>query len=187
MRSNDYCGAGRLDRKAQVMGFQETSPGTWEWVPVRDIWISLDLRSDRTTIFSKLGVGARSAAMVAWKQDITLHHAIRQGDMHLFLTSITERNRNQMDIQGALVEITQCEDKYTDTTFPAIVTEQYHHHVQLDPQATNIIRHVLVTPKPIQLILGRLVEVGGETWNILTSQTLDPYKNEYVIERMIDL
>ena len=122
------------------------------------------------------------------RQPLTLEHALNWKGQHCFITSITPWGLNHIKVEAALVEITECENKYRAVKFPGIITEEYHRHEQLEPQAINTLRHVLVTPKCIELTPGKLVEVGDENpWNILTAHLLDPRKNEYIIERVKDL
>ena len=48
-------------------------------------------------------------------------------------------------------------------------------------------QRVLVTPKAVRLAPGKLVEVDGVPWPITTPYELDPHKNEYAVERTVDL
>ena len=53
--------------------------------------------------------------------------------------------------------------------------------------SANELGLVLVTPKPITLRPGSLVEVRGAAWEVLVAHELDRYKNEYEIGRRVDL
>ena len=79
----DYIDAGKLNKAAQVLELRETAPGVWEWTPVRRAWASITFQS-KTNLFSKVGIGARDAAVIVRRQPLTLHHALRWGDTHLF-------------------------------------------------------------------------------------------------------
>lgn len=199
-----YLGAGKLDKPAQVLECQETGAGVWEWVPVRRIWAYMDLQQ-KTNIFSSIGVGARDASIVIWRQPLTLHNAIRQGETHFFLTSITERNRNQLDVKAALCEpvvLTAKPKARTGRdelnrpivaqqprfTFPGVLTELYHRNAADEIYRAETLQRVLVTPKAIQLRAGDLVQPEAETpYTVRQVLDLDPYKNEYVIERQEDI
>ena len=201
---SDYYGAGRLDKPAQVLDLQKTGENSWEWVKVRSIWVSADFRS-RSNIFSKISVGARDASLVAWKQNITLHQAIKLGDNHLLLTAITERNRNQIDIRAAIcypIALTAKRQAQTgrDTmnrpvvepqevfTFPGILTELYHRNEPDGVFRTEKLQRALVTGKAIALRAGDLVQSDEENvYVVRQAMDLDPYKNEYVIERQEDV
>ena len=70
----DYIDAGKLNKAAQVLELRETAPGVWEWTPVRRAWASITFQS-KTNLFSKVGIGARDAAVIVRRQHLTLHHA----------------------------------------------------------------------------------------------------------------
>ena len=97
-----YIGAGRLDQPLEVLELREASAGVWEWVALRRAWGQVE-QTAKTNLFSKVGVGARDAAVVLRTQPLTLHNALRWKGQHLFLTSITRRDRNHLDVASALV------------------------------------------------------------------------------------
>lgn len=177
--------AGQLRERPELLTLTQTDTG-WEWTPTRKIWAAAELTT-RKNLWSVHGIGATGVSFTLRRQTLTLGQALRWKGQHCFITSIAPFGRNHITVEAALVEISQCEDKYTGTMFPAAMTEEYRRHEQEEPYATNILRHVLVTPKCIELIPGRLVEVDGESWHILTAHLLDPNRNEYVIERVVDL
>lgn len=179
-----YVGAGSLSRPAKVLELRETSAGTWEWVPTRRAWASIELRS-RTNLFSKVGVGARDAAIVVRRQRLTLHHALSWNGTHFFLTSIVSMGRNHLDVGAAVVTPTRCISE--GVTFPGVLTEKYAGHTQEEPMSVNTLRLVLVVPKAITLRPGCLVEFRGANWEVLVPHELDEYKNEYEIGRTVDL
>ena len=88
----EHIDAGKLDKPAQVLELKETGAGVWEWTPVRRAWASITFQP-KTNLFSKVGIGARDAAVVVRRQPLTLHNALCLGEQHLFLTSITDRGR----------------------------------------------------------------------------------------------
>ncbi len=63
----DYIDAGKLNKAAQVLELRETAPGVWEWVPARRTWASITLQP-KTNLFSKVGIGARNAAVIVRRQ-----------------------------------------------------------------------------------------------------------------------
>ena len=77
-----YIGAGRLDQPLEVLELRQTSEGTWEWVPIRRAWALVE-QTSKTNLFSKVGVGARDAAIVLRTQPLTLHHTLRWKGQHL--------------------------------------------------------------------------------------------------------
>ena len=100
----DYIDAGKLNKAAQVLELRETAPGVWEWTPVRRAWASITFQS-KTNLFSKVGIGARDAAVIVRRQPLTLHHALRWGDTHLFLTSIVPMGRNHLEVDAAVIKV----------------------------------------------------------------------------------
>lgn len=196
-----YIGAGKLDQPLEVLELRETAAGVWEWVALRRAWAQVE-QTAKTNLFSKVGVGARDAAIVLRRQSITLHNALRWRGQHLFLTSITQRDRNHLDVAAALVEPVTCTAQgYTTkvgegnrpqkverdpVTFPGVLTEKYVKYEQEDTFAKARRGLVLVTSKPIQLREGDLVTVqdgpAAAVYNVQVCHVLDAYKNEYEME-----
>lgn len=196
-----YIGAGKLDQPLEVLELRETSAGMWEWVAARRAWGQVE-QTAKTNLFSKVGVGARDAAIVLRTQPLTLHNALRWRGQHLFLTSITHRNRNHLDVAAALVEPVTCTAQgYTTkmgegnrpqkvetdpVTFPGVLTEKYVKYEQEDTFAKSRRGLVLVTAKPIRLREGDLVTVqagpAAAVYNVQACHVLDEYKNEYEVE-----
>lgn len=178
-------GAGEMRDRPDVLELVQTESG-WEWQKLRRTWATAEI-STRKNIWSVHGIGATGVIFLMRRQALELEHALQWQGHHCFITAITPHGRGHIQVEAAIVEIKQCENKYEGLSFPAIMTEEYHRHEQLEPYAINTIRHVLVTPKCIKLQPGKLVRVDGDDWPILTAHTLDPYKNEYIIERTVDL
>lgn len=178
-------GASNLRERVAVLELQSTEGG-WDWAPVRKTWAGVEV-TGKSNLFSKVGVGARDAALALRKQPLTLHNAIRWRGEHLFLTSIVENKPGWLDVRAARVEAVMCRAEVQweppGGTFPAVLTEKYLRHEQLEPMALNTLTYVLVTPKPVVLSHGGLVEADGRTFEVLVGHTLDPYKNEYEITR----
>ena len=197
---NGFVGAGALSERLEVLELRETSSGVWEWVPVRRAWAQV-AQTAKTNLFSKVGVGARDAAVVLRRQPLTLHQALRWKGKHLFLTAITCRDRNHMDVAAALVDTVEvlCQ-RYTtvlgpdnrpekqalpELVFPGVVTERYVRYAPEETYAKAKCGLVLVTPKVIQLKEGDLVTLRtgpvAAQYNVQTRHVLDEYKNEYEI------
>ena len=185
-----YIGAGKLDQPLEVLELRETSAGVWEWVAVRRAWGQVE-QTARTNLFSKVGVGARDAAVVLRTQPLTLHNALGWRGQHLFLTAVTRRDRGHLDVAAALVELVECradaDERGDGTRFPGVLTEKYAKWDQPEPYSVNQLTYVLVTPKGIVLQRGGLVAVAGINYEVQVAHTLDPYKNEYEIVRTEDL
>lgn len=73
-------------------------------------------------------------------------------------------------------------------TFPGILTEKYILNEAEEVYRTITCQRVLVTPKAIPLRPGDLIRPQGESpYTVRQVMDLDPYKNEYVIERQEDV
>lgn len=197
---SSHIDAGKLNQPLKVLELRETGSGVWEWVPLRTAWAQVE-QTARTNLFSKVGVGARDAAVVIRRQSLTLHNALRWGERHLFLTAITQRGRGHLDVSAALVEVVRCRAQRTqetvgqagrpvpnqvlDLTFPAVLTEKYARHEPQETYAQVESCFVLVTPKVIALKAGDLVTVqegpAQAEYQVKAPHILDEWKNEYEI------
>lgn len=195
-----YIGAGRLDQPLDVLELRETAEGVLEWVAHRRAWAQVE-QTAKTNLFSKVGVGARDAAIVIRRQSLTLHQALRWKGQHLYLTSVTERDRTHLDVQAALVTVVTCsaqryatgmgqgnrpvKQELPSQTFPGVLTEKYVRYEQEDTYAKARRCLVLVTPKAITLKEGDLVTVkegpAAAVYNVQACHVLDEFKNEYEI------
>lgn len=179
---------------------QEKAAYTWEVRRVCWGGVSFD---ERSNLFSSVGIGARGASIVIRPDRLlTLHGAMRLGDQFLFLTSIVlSDDRSRQEIRAAVCEPMTLTARPQDRTgrdaynrpvavsvpsftFPGILTEKYFRNEADDVYRAEVQQRVLVTPKVIVLRAGDLVQKGNETpYTVRQVLDLDPYKNEYVIER----
>ena len=182
----DYIDAGKLNQPVQVLELRETAPGVWEWTPVRRTWASITFQS-KTNLFSKVGIGARDAAVIGRRQALTLHYALRWGDTHLFLTSIVPMGRNHLEVDAAVVRVEtvrqMAERDAVVQTFPGVLTEKYVRHGQEWPMSVNELGLVLVTPKAVTLPPGGLVEARGGEWGVQGPREEGAVKNEVEVGR----
>lgn len=185
MATSELIDAGSLDERVVVLHLSQEGQA-YNWKQSRLTWAKAEL-STKTNVYSVHGIGAAGVTFTMRRQPMTLANALLWRGQHCFITSIVPAGRLHWKVEAALVVVSQCEDKYTGTTFPAIMTEKYLGHQQLEPQAINTLRHVLVTSKAITLTPGRLIEVDGTSWPIQVAHLLDPWKNEYELERTVDL
>lgn len=180
---------GRLSDRVEVLSLLKTTreDGTaYTWEPVRLTWAQTELMT-RTNVYSVHGVGAAGVSFTMRRQPLDLDSALRWKGQHCLITAIRPLGRMYLTVEAALVVLSQCRNPRTGEAFPAVVTEKYVGHQQLEPMAINKHQRVLVTPKAVRLIPGKLVEVDGVPWPIKTPYELDPHKNEYAIERTVDL
>ena len=185
--------AGQLRERLEVLELtrsEEDGVETWSWETVRRTWAKADL-SDKTCLFSSVGIGARRVVFTLRRQDLTLHQAFRWKGRHCFLTSIVPDGLDHLTVTAALVELCSCVGNANKTprgpAFPAVLTEKYLKHEQETPMAVNTLTYVLVTPKAAALEPGSLAEVDGVPYEVQVAHTLDRWKNEYEIVRVVDL
>lgn len=179
--------AGQLRDTLQVLELREDPEGGWSWQTVGTVRGQVEL-TVKKNLFSSVGIGARGAELILRRQPITLHDALLWGRQHLFLTSILPEGRLHLRVEAALVETVECRSEGgRGVSFPGILTEKYLKWEQPEPYSVNRLTYVLVTPKPIQLRRGGLVNVAGTNYEVQLAHTLDPYKAEYEIVRTEDL
>lgn len=193
---------GRLSDRVEVLSLQDVSKldappipdapepepvaSQWAWERVRLTWAQAELMT-KTNVYSVHGLGAAGVSFALRRQPLTLANALRWRKQHCLITAIRPLGRNYLTVEAALVVLSRCRNPRTGETFPAVMTEKYVGHQQLEPMAVNTHRRVLVTPKAVRLVPGPLVEVDGVEWPITTRYELDPHKNEYELERTVDL
>lgn len=182
---------GSLNERMEVLELRNTaqadaSAPTWEWETVRRTWAAYEL-ANRPNVYSVHGIGAAGVTFAMRRQVFSLNSALLWRGQHCLITAIRPLGRLYLSVDAALVVLSQCRDPRTGAQFPAVMTEEYVRHQQLEPMATNGHRRVLVTPKVVRLRPGPLLEVDGTEWPVVTAYELDPHKNEYVLERTEDL
>ena len=198
--------AGKLREWVDVLALRETGIRAWEWTVIRRVPAQIT-QTGRTNLFSRVGIGARDAALVLRRQPLSLHNALRWRGQHLFLTAITERGRLYMDASAALVGAVPCtaearthtvgagnrpeDNEPTRWSFPAVLTERYVRYERDESYATAETGYVLVTPAPVDLPEGALITVGEGpakgVYELRGRHVLDRYKNEYDLTRRGDV
>lgn len=196
-----------LNEKVEILSLiQDETTNDLAWHPVRKCWASVEIDTQRN-LFSVVGVGTRGATVVI-RPDLrlTLHQAIRWNGEFLHLTSITlDKERDRQTIQAALCNpVTLTADpqdrtgrdemnrpkvvKQASFSFPGILTELYHGNAADEIYRTDTLQRVMVTPKAVVLRAGDLVHPENEApYTVRQVLDLDPWKNEYVIERQEDI
>ena len=181
--------AGKLNQKVTLLELTQTESG-WEWSSKGTRYASV-IPGTGKTLFSSVGIGANTLEIKMRSCPISLHNAFLWRNEHCFISELRPdpESNGHLIVRAATVAVSQCAFSPADggKQFPAVLTEKYLKHEQDMPMARNVLTYVLVTPKPIELKPGRLVQVGDEVCHILTAHTLDPYKNEYEIQRECDL
>lgn len=176
--------------------------GNLAWAPSGACWASVKVDTYRN-LFSAIGVGTRGATVIIRPHlRLTLHQAIRWRGEFLHLTSILlNREQDRQEIKAAICQNVTLTAKpqartgrdalnrptkveQASFTFPGILTEKYFRNEADDFYRAEVQQRVLVTPKEIQMRAGDLIQNGKEApYTVRQVLDLDPYKNEYVIER----
>lgn len=195
--------AGMLRERVELLGLVEKDGG-WEWVRYAEVWAGVEL-TGKNCLFSKIGIGARAAELTLRRRALTLHQAARWRGRHLFLSEITEPERGWLSVQAAAVEVTECTGRHREATvdrdrgnrpvrtvgppftFPGVLTERYVRYEREETHATAGVGLVLVAPKPVVLDEGDFVDALGARYYVTAVHPLDPWKNEYEIERREDV
>lgn len=178
----------------------------YRWETERSVWASA-IPDERINLFSSAGIGVRGTVFTV-RHDAarTLHNAYCWNGKHCFLTAIRaeEPARGFDTVKAAVCESVTLTARPQDRTgrdalnrpvavavpgftFPGILTERYFRNDAEDVYRAELQQRVLVTPKPIALRAGDLVQQDTEPpYTVRQVLDLDPYKNEYVLERRWD-
>lgn len=191
MSKTEAVEVGRLSERLEVLELRNAAQAdapapAWEWETARRTWAAYELAT-RPSVYSVHGLGAAGARFILRRQGLSLDSALRWRGQHCLITAIRPLGRLYLTVDAALVVLSRCRNPRTGETFPAVMTEEYVRHQQLEPMSTNEHRRVLVTPRAVRLRPGPLVEVDGVEWPVATAYELDPHKNEYILERIVDL
>lgn len=180
---------GRLNERVEVLELVKTtdeSGSAYAWEAVRKTWAQAEL-SARPNVYSVHALGAAGVSFTLRRQPLDLDSALFWRGQHCLITAIRPLGRLYLAVEAALVVLSRCRNPQTGEEFPAVMTEEYVRHRQLEPMAENCHRRVLVVHKGVKLRPGSLVTVDGVEWPVMTGYELDPHKNEYVLERTRDL
>ena len=162
----DYIDAGKLNKAAQVLELRETAPGVWEWTPVRRAWASITFQS-KTNLFSKVGIGARDAAVIVPGVSPHSHHALRWGDTPPAF-DLHRAIRNHLEVDAAVVRWRrwQMAERDAGTDLSGGAHREVRPGGQEWPMSVNELGLVLVTPKVVTLRPAGSRRVGrcGRSW-----------------------
>lgn len=180
---------GDLKERVQVLAL-ETSDQSVRWLCCRTVWGNVQPMTTQT-VFARAGVSAPGVQIVLRRQALRMTNALRWRGQHIFITDVRPIGDGHLLVTGALVALSKCVKDVNlpggGLEFPAVLTEKYLRHDQLEPYATNTITYVLVTPKTIHLTRGALVKVNHVNYEVQLAHVLDETKNEYEIVRTEDL
>lgn len=195
--------ANELRQRVELLALRfDGEHNSWYWEVQKTLWAGVNFEEKRN-LFSSIGIGARSANIVIRAQrELTLHQAMRLGTQFLFLTAIVlSDDKRRQDIRAAVCESVTLTARPQSRkgrdgnnrptaievpafTFPGILTERYFRNEEDEFYRAEMQQRALVTPKTVVLRAGDLIQQEGETpYTVREVLELDPFKNEYVIER----
>lgn len=182
---------GDLRERVEILTCGQNADGTeMAWRTERSVWANVQPSTART-IFSTAGLSAPGVEILLRWQPLERTQAIRWRGRHVYITDIKPRDLSHLLVTGAVVPVSQCvadvHEGFAGLKFPAVMTEKYLQHDQLEPYAINIITYVLVTPPDVELQRGGLVQVDGTAYEVQLAHVLDSTKREYEIVRKEDL
>lgn len=182
---------GDLRERVEILTCGQNADGTeMAWRTERSVWANVQPSTART-IFSTAGLSAPGVEILLRWQPLERTQALRWRGRHVYITDIKPRDLSHLLVTGAIVPVSQCvADVHAGSgtlRFPAVLTEKYLKHEQLEPYAINLITYVLVTPPDVELQRGGLVQVDGTAYEVQLAHVLDSTKREYEIVRKEDL
>lgn len=183
-----FDGAGQMTSRIQILALQKQGIA-YSWQAIKAEWAATEL-STKKSIFSEVGIGARSVIFTLRHQSLTMHQAFLRNGQHYFLTSIIPLNRLYDTVEAAEITPITAElyrNKAVVSSFPVCLTEKYLGHTQKEPYAETDDLLVAVTPKVIVLQPGDLLKINDQWYPVLICHTLDPFKNEYEIQLRKDV
>lgn len=167
------------------------APGEGEawgrWVCCRTAWAKV--RDDgHRTIFSSVGLSAETKLFTVRAPAPCPGQVILWRGGSYYVTAAETVQQTWATATTAAVHPVQCAMEGGAGEFTAFVTEPYERHDRpTDPYAVNVERRVLVTAKNVALRPGRLVSMDGALWPVRAAHLLDAVKNEYELERVVEL
>ena len=196
--------AGRLQQSVELLELVEVD-GNFSWEVMRRSAAAVPKSklSSQTlrSRFSAIGKTVEPIVLQLRRQPLTLDHAIRYKGQHCHLTKLYDEERIYLTVEAGIVRVETCmvykspedeealfpADYEPDFSFPAAVTEKYGRWEEERPMSSNELSLVLVVPKPVRLIPGRIVWVMGMPWEVRVPHELGEHQNEYEVVRKADL
>ena len=177
---------GDLREKVTLLTLQKDGD-VWTYQDGKTVYAAAKV-SERGTILSSMGMGARAAEMTFRAANAPgLMQALRWRGKTYVVSTVLPDLRLWTQITAALVELRTAKVKGV-VTFPAIVLERYIRWASEKPMDTTAESYMLITPKEIELQAADLLAIDGlGTYHVTTLHRTDPAKNEYEILRSVEL
>lgn len=193
---------GELRERAELLTLTQ-SGNAWGWTVEKRIWCKY-AETGRKNLFSRVGVGQAGAEIIIREIPIDCGRALRVRGQHLFLTDMTRTGIAPvyLKVQAAQVSPVTAtvsrqragigENGYPENRVetvaecPVCLTEKYLRSNDETAAVESTVRLVAVAPKVLVCIPGDRMEIDGAVYRVEICHTLEPYKNEYEIERVED-
>ena len=193
---------GELRERAEILVLKETD-GVYQWEKEKAVWCRYK-ETGKKNLFSKVGVGAAGAEILLREMPLDLTRAMRVRGQFLFLTDIQREGtaprfwkvRAAM-VTPAIAAVSRqragiSENGYPENRVervavcPVCLTEKYLRNSDEKAAVESTVCLVAVAPKALACIPGDRMEIDGAVYRVEVCHTLEPYKNEYEIERVED-
>lgn len=177
---------GDLREKVTLLTLQKDGD-VWTYQDSKTVYAAANV-SDRGTILSGMGMGARAAEMTFRAANAPgLMQALKwRGDVYIVSTVVPDL-KLWTTVTAAKIELRTTKVK-GGITFPGIVLEKYVRWATGKPMDTTSESYLLVTPKAIELEEADVLSIDGlGTYHVTAIHRADSAKNEYEVERSVDL
>lgn len=173
------------------------------WTAWKQVYLTVK-ETGKKNLFSRVGIGTDGAEIILREQPLTLNDAILWENQHYFLTDIVKEGIHPvyLKLQSARItpktvtvkrnEVkkgknnTPLREEKTVGSFPGCVTEKYLGSSAEESHIEREIRFVVVAPKAALYQAGDIFEIEGNRYRVMVVHLLEPYKNEYEIQRTED-
>ena len=194
---------GKLRERGQILTLV-SEENAYRWEASGGIWCEVK-ETGKKNLFSKVGIGTVGAEItVRENSHLTCHNALLVRGQHFFLTDIAREGiaPRYYKIQAAFVSpetaiVTRTKvtieangipinGEITVAECPVCLTEKYIRSADEKAQVENTCRLVAVAPKVLECLPGDIMEILGRKYRVEVCHNMEPYKNEYEIERVTD-
>lgn len=155
--------------------------------PYADTWASVEAKNGKN-LFSSVGLGADTYEFKIRNYfPVKIGHGLQWGDERFYITRLEDKTRAYLRITAARVWPAEARLLEVDGWESCgYLTEKYmgHNPTQAPDYVTETF--VLILPKPVTCRIGDLVEVRDGVYRVIARHELDPHKNEYEIQRVVD-
>ena len=178
--------AGELRERVTLLTLAEQD-GIYSYQPEKTVFAAAE-SSERGTILSGLGMGARAAEMTFRAADAPdLMQVLRWRGKTYVVSTVLPDLRLWTKVMAAQAELRTAKVK-DGPEFQAVLLEKYIRWASEKPMDTTAESYLMLTPKEIELQAADILTIEGiGVFHITVCHRLDPAKNEYEILREVEL